>query len=103
MPLNCPLILLPYNACRVCRQRHDKECWANPLVPMKLSDLLTVDERIAIIEDKMESFNKQPDTEWSIKQWDYVTQLKGQVVFLTNKVDELLARKPKKKSRFLYT
>ncbi len=93
MPLTCPLVILPYDACSGCRQLHNKECWANPLVPLKLSGILTLEERVAILEDRPEPPMTQ--SEWTGNQWDYVQQLKGQVVFLTNKVNELLARKPK--------
>ena len=103
MPTNCPIALPALTACLGCRNKHGKECWNDPLTPQQLSAILTVEEKVAMLEDKLEpSIEKPPETEWSVTQWDYVRQLKGQVVFLTNKVNELLARKPKRKSKYLY-
>ncbi len=93
MPLNCPVDLLHYNACTNCRNRDGIDCIASYAVPIKLSSILTIGERLAILEDR--DIKTQP--EWTGKQWDYVQQLKAQVLFLTNKVNELLARKKKDK------
>ncbi len=101
MPLNCPDYPPGnYSDCLSCRHRHKNECWYLAMYPRKLRGILTVEERLAILED-----NASPpvtQSEWTGNQWDYVQQLKGQVVFLTKKVNELLARKPKRKSKYLY-
>ena len=55
MPLNCPRNILQYNYCLVCGSRHDNECWANIPVSLKLADILTIEERISILEDRKES------------------------------------------------
>ena len=54
MPLNCPQNRLEYNACLSCGRRHGNECWAIPQVSQKLADILTVEERISILEDRKE-------------------------------------------------
>lgn len=96
MPINCPKLRSEYNACLSCRHRQGNECWANYPAVIRLSDILTIGERVSIIEDRKEA----SEPAWDTSQWDYVLQLKGQVVFLTNKVNELLTRKPKRKSKY---
>ena len=54
MPLNCSRGLLEYNACLNCRYQHMNECWFNLPITIKLSDILTLSERIAILEDRKE-------------------------------------------------
>ena len=62
MPLHCPKFTQDYNdfyskynACLDCNKRHDNECWAIPQASVKLADILTIEERIAILEDRRES------------------------------------------------
>ena len=55
MPLNCPKKRLPYNACLDCHFRNDNECWANLPISQKLADILTITERVSILEDRKET------------------------------------------------
>ncbi len=61
-PLNCPRWTRDYNkgfkgynACLSCGSRHDNECWVIPQGSQKLSDILTLEERVSILEDRKES------------------------------------------------
>ncbi len=61
MPLECPRFILEYNtyfskynACLDCRNRHDNQCWYNIKSSRNLSDILTIEERINMLEDKQE-------------------------------------------------
>lgn len=61
MPLNCPLFtsaylsyFARYNACLGCGKRHENECWADLPIARSLSDILTIEERVAILEDRKE-------------------------------------------------
>lgn len=68
MPLHCPRQIPGYNACLDCRNRHDNECWADMggvvfangerrsgmPVSEKLANILTIEERIALLEDRPE-------------------------------------------------
>ncbi len=54
MPLNCSLHFSLYNDCLSCRYLHENECWAKLPVARKLTDILTIEERIAILEDRRE-------------------------------------------------
>lgn len=100
MPLECPSFTQDYNyayshynACSDCRYRHDDECWYHIKAARKLSDILTTNERLAILEDKKEIqpvFKPRPvDKE--------IDQLKGMVLYLQNKVNNLTDKKRKSK------
>jgi len=54
MPLNCPKHYSEYNACLECGCKHGKECVRFTPTPIveKLSDILTLEERISLLEDK---------------------------------------------------
>ena len=52
MPINCPTYRLEYNDCLSCRSRVDNRCCFNNHLPRKLSEILTVEERVSILEDK---------------------------------------------------
>ena len=91
MPLECPAFTQDYNyayssynACLDCRYKHDDECWYYIKSPQKLSDILTTNERLAILEDKKEIqpvFRPRPvDKE--------IDQLKAQILYLQNKLNE---------------
>lgn len=95
MPINCPINIPHYNACLVCRNRGGKACVVKWFLSVPLTDILTTGERLAILEDS----DKPDDPEWSVKQWKYVKELKGQVIFLQNKVNELLKTR-KQKSKY---
>ena len=53
-----------------------------------------LEERIQSLEDTTQ-FSEPP--EWSRKQWDYVQQLKGEIKFLENKLNQCLQRKKKRR------
>ncbi len=102
MPLECPAFTQdynhaysPYNACLDCRYKYGNECWYYTKSPHKLSDILTVEERLAMIEDKKEIqpiFKPRPvDNE--------IDRLKSQVLNLQNKVNEHID----KNKHFKYT
>ena len=62
MPLECPRFardyntyFSKYNACLDCRYRHDNECWYHVRDSRKLADILTINERVAILEDRKET------------------------------------------------
>ncbi len=59
MPLECPKFtraynsaFSEYNACLSCGSRHGDECWLSR-PSRKLADILTTDERISILEDRL--------------------------------------------------
>ena len=55
MPYNCPKQYPEYNACLGCRHQHESDCWANLPVVLKLSEILTMEERVSILEDREET------------------------------------------------
>ena len=50
MPLNCPMDFLEHDACRGCRFHHDGGCRSNLPILQKLSDILTIEERLSLLE-----------------------------------------------------
>lgn len=86
-PIECPKLFVEYNACLDCRFRHDYECWQGR--PIKLKDVLTVDERVSILEDIR---NKAPELEWNGKQWDIVQQIQSELRGWREKHAEMLLK-----------
>ena len=89
MPLECPKFthdynhaFSSYNACLDCGHRHGNECWYYNKCSVNLSDILTISERISILEDT--AIKEEPP--WTGKQWDEVLQLKAMVQHLQNKI-----------------
>ncbi len=46
--------------------------------------------------EEPEPKDEQPEPQWNKRQWDYVKQLKSQVIFLTSKVNEMRANASKR-------
>ncbi len=72
-----------YNACVGCKHRHENECWYQVTIPRKLADILTINERIAILEDKQS--NPEVNIVTLTKQ-DY-QQLQRLLLSLQEKID----------------
>jgi hypothetical protein len=89
MPFNCPRFYPEYNACLGCRNRHDNDCWANLPITQKLSDILTIEERVGILEDRKEIPAVNVVT---ITKQDY-QQLQRLLLSLQEKVDGLSTTK----------
>jgi len=83
MPLNCPRNFLKYNDCLDCRHRHENKCWFNVPIVQKLSDILTIEERIAILEDRKEV---PPVDIVTISRQDY-QQLQRLLLLLEEKIN----------------
>ena len=96
MPLNCSRYMLKYNDCLDCRYRTKNECWANSPVSLKLADILTNEERIAILEDRKEVPEVNIVT---ITHEDY-QQLQRLILILKEKVEKHVGETKKKKSKF---
>lgn len=94
MPLNCPECYPDYDACLACCNRNGKECWAfMPYCPpMKLSGILTIEERIAILEDRLADPNITGNIKGNearfIKSKDY--QKLERMVLLVEEIEEKL-------------
>ncbi len=93
--MNCPELHLECD--NLCGYQHDDTChspyWNEP---KSIFDLMSHRELVEYIKAQVE-----PQAPWDKKQWDEVTQLKGMVLHLNNKVKELqVKRKPKKTSKY---
>ena len=99
MPLECPAFTQDYNytfsgydACLDCRYQHDNECWYYIKASRKLSDILTIKERLDVLEDRKEIqpvFNPRPvDRE--------IDQLKAGFLHLQNKINKHLDKSKKR-------
>jgi len=97
MPINCPRGFSAYNDCLTCYSRRKNQCFSSLLYPRDLSDLLTTNERISMLEDREALRPEEP--KWTASQWDYVQQLKGQMLHLEKKVDSLYEKKTKRRDR----
>ena len=53
-PIHCQRGLLQYNACLSCRYRDGDKCNLNMPITVNLADILTLDERLSILEDRKE-------------------------------------------------
>ena len=98
MPLNCPIGLIPFlapDACESCPQYGDGQCyWFFPSKP--ITEILTDAERIEQLEKRPQ--NGIIPTEQQL--YKELRQLKGQVIFISNKINEHIDR-PKKKGHLL--
>lgn len=85
MPLNCPRDMFEYNDCLGCRHRSEKECLALVTVSRPLSDILTMEERINILEDRKENpaVNIVTITKEELRNWQ------RSLIFLTEKVQRM--------------
>jgi hypothetical protein len=90
MPLNCPKFTQQYNsyyarynACLDCGSQHGNECWFNFPTAQKLADILTLEERVAILEDRKESPEVNVVT---ISHQDY-QQLQRLILSLQERID----------------
>ena len=93
MPLNCP-ICYPYE-CDGCRYLWDDRCnYYTPARP--LAEILTPNERMRLLEKQ-----PQPESIGYGKLKDELEQAKGQMMWLTRKLNEHLDKK-KKKEAHLY-
>ena len=99
MPLECPSFThdynyaySAYNACLDCRYKHGNECWYFIKSPRPLSDILIVEERLAILEQAKSEiepvFRARPvDRE--------IDQLKAGLLYLQNKLNGHLDKSKK--------
>ncbi len=96
MPLNCPIHRLDYNDCLDCHKLHDNECWAIPHEKRHLGSILTLEERIAILEDRPQipEVNIVTITKQELQNWQRT------LLVLQGRLDKHLAQSPKKKSRY---
>ena len=92
MPLNCPLGIPRYNYCATCRHRSDDECSANALYPIKLKDILTLDERLALIEDRPEMPSVTDDRDYQ--------SLRDRLLLLEEKLNSHIDKTAKPKSQY---
>lgn len=100
-PLDCPKGFLEYNACLGCSKRHKAkltsgdECWARMPISEKLANILTLEERIAILENRKEV---PPVDIVTITYQDY-QQLQRLILSLEEKINSHIDKtKSKKKS-----
>lgn len=88
MPIHCPL---SYSGlCPECTNLYNKKCYARPLYPIPIRDILTDSEWIAILEDRLD---KQPppieELNNLIKKNE---EIKAEMLYLRNKITEHLAK-----------
>ena len=88
MPYNCPKRFPEYNACLGCRYQHESDCWANLPVAVKLSEILTMEERVSILEDRKEAPAVNVVT---ITKQDY-QQLQRLILSLQEKLDTYITK-----------
>jgi len=88
MPLNCPRNIPDYNYCLHCGSRHGNECWVNLPVSQKLADILTIEERIAILEDRKEV----PEVNIVTITKDDLQQLQRLLLHLQEKLDSHISK-----------
>jgi len=86
-----------YNACLDCGNRHENECWFSFPISVKLSDILTLEERVAILEDRKESPEVNIVT---ITHQDY-QQLQRLILSLEEKINSHID-KDIEKGKYLY-
>ncbi len=103
MPINCPINMVKYNACQGCTLRYGDECWCNSLAPQKLSGILTIDERVAIIEDRLSDPNitgniKRNEARF-IKSRDY-QRLERMILLVEEKLNNHIDKTAKPKSSY---
>ena len=99
MPLNCPNYWLEYNACLSCRSRVDNRCCFSTNSPRKLSDILTVEERVSILEDKG---GVPPVDIVTISRADY-QQLQRLLLLLEEKINKHIEKTPRRKYKHYTT
>ena len=92
------MLFYQYNACLDCRNRHERECWVNFPAAVNLAEILTIPERVAILEDNLKPITSVP--EWDKRQWNYVQQLKAQTLHLNKQVNILLKKRDDEKLSF---
>ena len=92
MPSNCPAKIPQYNYCYICLHVYKDECWFNSLVPRKLSDILTTDERLTLLEDR-------PEMPRVIADRDYQS-LKDCLLLLEEKLNSHIDKTAKPKSQY---
>lgn len=92
-PLHCQRGLLEYNACLSCRYRDKNKCNLNMPVTVKLADILTIEERVAILEDRKEV---PPVNIVTISRQDY-QNLQRLILALQEKINSHIDRSKKAK------
>jgi hypothetical protein len=88
MPINCLNHFLEYNACTGCGNRQGKFCHVFPFSPFAISDILTIEERVAILEDRLTP--PKPDT-INITRQDY-QKLQRRVLLLEEKLNKHIGK-----------
>ena len=100
MPVNCPLCYS--GLCSECTNLYNKKCYARPLCPVPITDILTDHERITILEDRLD---KQPPLgEFLNALAEENENMKGEMLYLRNRITEHLAKSAelRKKSEELH-
>ena len=102
MPINCPL---SYSGlCPECTNLYNKLCYARPLRPIPIVDILTNEERITILEDRLEEQSEYAPKKVIARVLKENEALKGEVLWLRNKLIEHLDKsaelRKKKKSKY---
>ena len=96
MPENCPLecYIYPNNLkCDDCWHNEDGYC---PIAKMKITDVMTIEERI----ERLEKHDKEKSTpEINRALLKRLQQLEGRMVFNENKLNEHIDRSMKKKDK----
>ncbi len=89
--MNCPE---GHYSCEGCRY-HDYETCVQTGEPVSIFDLMTHQELIDYIKDKV-----QPMPEWSRRQWGELQQVKAGYLHLEHKLTELQAKKKETEKAF---
>jgi len=91
MPINCPGCFPEPDACEGCRHNMDEKCcWGTTPIPLR--DILTLGERICILEDEFMnvlsnlSLNIPSNALSALRK--SMDQLKGQMLHLEGKLNE---------------
>ena len=96
MPINCPRDFLEQDACLDCYYKQGNECWGIVNTPRRLSTILTLEERIVMLEE-----SREPQTvdlihrtsDMSKKEFDHLEQ----TYRLAKYLEHIEKSKPKRK------